>query len=96
MTDDEYKAQYTRDVRAFDDMIRDRVLNDGDTPEGSMIIGWAVAVAYRTPKQLEMGTNSVTQAWYVMEGQPPYASIGLLNLTADDLAERTHPPNDDD
>jgi hypothetical protein len=67
------------------------VLEDGDTPEGSIVIGWAVAVAYRTPDQMLKGDNSVTHAWFTMAGQPPYATVGLLEFTADDLRETEEP-----
>lgn len=69
---------------------------DNDTPEGSIIIGWAVSVAYRTPEQMIKGDNAVTHDWFVMEGQPPYASVGLFEFASDDMRVTDDVPKKDD
>ena len=73
----------------------DRIINeatqaDDDTPDGAIIIGWAVCVAYRTPDQLDGGATS--HAFFAPSGQPAYASAGLLMITEDWIRESPNDP----
>jgi hypothetical protein len=61
-----------------------------DAPD-AIVIGWVVVAAYKLP---DRDANDTAHAWFCPDGQPGYATTGLLAEVRDHLrwpGEEEHP-----
>lgn len=71
----------------LDDAIGEAMRMGEDGLKDGVVVGWAVCVAYRTPEMMEQGGQKTGYAWFTTDGQPQYATIGLIDVIREALLD---------